>query len=292
MKATIGFVGVGNMGSRMAHRLVDAGHALTVCDTSDAALAAFAALGVPTTRRAADCAAAEVICVVVATDDQLRSIALDDQDGLRAGLAPGASPLLIVMSTVMPETVRQVRDALAPSGVRVIDAPISGGLVKAADGTLAIMVGGDPADFDEAAPILRCMGEQLFHCGDLGAGEVTKIINNMVGVTNLYLVAEAYELATRHGIDLAKLAPVMDASSGRTFMTQDIVAARAQYAAWAESSPAFHSLADIIRKDLSLAAKLAQQSSLDLPLLEGAIAATKDIGDDVLARWQTVARSR
>lgn len=290
MKASVGFIGVGNMGSRMAQRIVDAGYALTACDTNAGALAPFERQGVATTQHAADCASADFICAVVATDDQLLSIALG-KDGIGEGLKEGAAPLLIVMSTVMPETVRKVRDALAPRGVRVIDAPISGGLVKAADGTLTIMVGGDERDLGPAMSLLQCMGKQIFHCGDLGAGEVTKIVNNMVGVTNLYLVAEAYQLAMSHGIDLAKLAPVMDASSGRTFLTQDIAAARAHYAAWADPS-IFFPLADIIRKDLSLASRLAHQTALDLPVLDGAIASTRDIGDDVLERWQAVAKSR
>lgn len=288
---SIGFIGVGNMGSRMAQRLVDAGHRLTACDRSDAALEPFARQGVRVTQRPADCASADFVLIVVADDDQLLSVALSE-DGIRAGLKDGATPLLVVMSTVMPETVRRVRDELAPLGVRVIDAPISGGLYGAAQGTLAIMVGGADADYAAALPVLQCMGQQLFHCGDLGSGEVTKIINNMVGVTTLYLVAEAYELALRHGLDLARLAPVMDVSSGRTFMTRDITVAREQYAAWAESPASFASLADIIRKDLSLASRLAQQSGLDLPILDGAIDSTTGIGDDVLARWQAVARSR
>lgn len=288
---SIGFIGVGNMGSRMAQRLVDAGHDVTACDRSDAALEPFARQGVRVTLRPADCASADFVLIVVATDDQLLSVALSD-DGIRAGLNGGATPLLVVMSTVMPETVKRLRDELAPLGARVIDAPISGGLYGAAQGTLAIMVGGADADYAAALPVLQCMGQQLFHCGDLGSGEVTKIINNMVGVTNLYLVAEAYELALHHGLDLARLAPVMDVSSGRSFMTRDIAVAREQYAAWADSPASFASLADIIRKDLSLASKLAQQTRLDLPLLDGAIASTTAIGDDVLARWQAVARSR
>ena len=290
MKGSVGFVGVGNMGSRMARRLVADGYSLVACDANEAALAPFRDEGIPTTRRAADCATADFICVVVATDDQLWSIACGD-GGIRDGLSGSAAPLLIVMSTVLPDTVRRVRDALGPLGVRVIDAPISGGLVKATDGTLAVMVGGDAADFDAALPLLRCMGEKIFHCGELGAGEMTKIVNNMVGVTNMYLVAEAFQLALRQGLDLAKLAPVMEASSGRTFLTEDIDAARAQYAAWSEPA-SFFSLADIIRKDLSLAAALAGRAGLDLPVLAGAIAGTAGIDEHVLARWQAVARSR
>lgn len=290
VKASIGFIGVGNMGSRMAQRLVNAGYALTVCDTSDAALAAFAKQGVGTTKRAADLAGCDYVCVVVANDAQLLAVTLTD-DGIRGGLGDGKKPVIVVMSTVMPETVRQVADMLAPQGVRVMDAPISGGLHGAAEGTLAIMVGGEKADYDAAAPMLRAMGQNLFHCGALGTGEITKIINNMVGVTNMYLVAEAYEIALKHGLDLAKLAPVMEVSSGRTFMSQDIATTRAQYTAWADSRPAFDSLADIIRKDLSLAAKLGQQGGLELPVLDGAVKSMEGIDETVFQRWNTVAKS-
>lgn len=291
MKTSVGFIGVGNMGSRMAQRVRDAGHPLIVCDQSDEALARFAEQGVPTTRHAADCTKADIVLIVVATDAQLLSITLADH-GIRSGLVEGRNPLLAVMSTVMPETVKQVRDELRSFGARVIDAPISGGLHGAAEGTLAIMVGGEEADYEEAKPVLECMGRQLFHCGALGSGEVTKIVNNMVGVTNLYLVAEAYQLAMRHRLDLAKLAPVMDASSGRTFMTRDIATAREQYAAWADSKSAFDSLGDIIRKDLQLASKLADQADLRMPVLDGAIASLADIPEHAFARWTEVAHSR
>ena len=285
--ASIGFIGVGHMGSRMATRLVDAGHVLTVCDRDAAALASFAARGVATTGRAAECASADAIFVIVATDDQLLSVARE----LRDGTSRGSSALLVVMSTVLPQSVRQVRDELAPLGVRVVDAPISGGLVGAADGTLSIMVGGDVADFDAVRPFLDVLGRSIVHCGSLGAGEVAKIVNNMVGVTNLYLAAEAYQLALRNGMDLATLARVMDAGSGRCFMTEDIATARAQYATWTASATPFESLAHIIRKDLSLAAKLAADAGLDLPVLDHAIAATSSIGDDVFARWREVANT-
>lgn len=291
MKASIGFIGVGNMGGRMAQRVHDAGHPLIVCDQNEQSLSRFAAQGVPTTRRVADCMKADIVLVVVATDDQLLSITRAD-DGLRSGLVAGHAPLLVVMSTVMPETVLAVQEELRPFGARVIDAPISGGLHGAAEGTLAIMVGGDEADYAKAKPVLECMGRELFHCGALGSGEVTKIVNNMVGVTNLYLVAEAYQLAMRHGLDLAKLAPVMDAGSGRTFMTRDIATAREQYTAWADSRASFDSLADIVRKDLQLASKLAGQADLRMPVLDGAIASLADVPDDAFERWAEVARAR
>ena len=290
MKSSVGFIGVGNMGGRMAQRVHDAGHPLIVCDRNDEALRRFAAQGVHTTREPADCMDADLVLVVVATDEQLLSIALGD-GGLRTGLVAGRAPLLAVMSTVMPESVVRVQDELRPFGVRVIDAPISGGLHGAAEGTLAIMVGGEEADYDEAKPVLECMGRQLFHCGALGSGEVTKIVNNLVGVTNLYLVAEAYQLAMRHGLDLAKVAPVMDAGSGRTFMTRDIATAREQYAAWADSRAAFDSLGDIIRKDLQLASKLAARADLRTPVLDGAIASLADIPQSAFERWTEIARS-
>lgn len=284
----ISVIGTGNMGSRMARRLLAAGHRVTVCDIDRSKLEPFARDGVATTTRAADCADVHVVLIVVGDDDQVLDVALDASDGLVASIGPHA--LVLVMSTVLPDVVRRVADGLAATGARTMDAPISGGLVGAAEGTLAIMTGGDTADHAEVAPLLAHLGRHVTHCGPLGSGCATKLVNNIVGVTNAFLVAEAYELALACGLDLARVAPVMDAGTGRAFTTANIDAARAQYAAWSDDA-SFDSFTAIVRKDLRLAASLAHDAGLALPMLDGAMSGLRTVDATTLARWRKVARS-
>lgn len=287
---TAGFIGVGSMGAPMARRVMDAGFALTVCDSHAPSLVPFAESGATVTARASDCAAADVIAILVANDSQLLAVTLGD-DGIVAGLKGNHRPLVVIMSTVLPDTVQKVQQGMAQVGIHVIDAPVSGGLAGAQHGTLAIMVGGEQAHYQRALPLLQSMGTAIFHCGGLGAGQVAKIINNMFGITTLFLAPEAYQLARHYGVNSDDLAPILEAGTGRNFTTQDMEVTREQYARWGSSQEAFDSLAGIIRKDLHLAQELARTAGLAMPMLDG-IAGTLDktIPSGVLQRWRQLAR--
>ena len=146
MIRSVAVVGVGSMGEAVARRIQAAGFGLCVCDVNEAVLARFERSGASVARRAADCAAADLVIVLVATPEQVRSV-LVGEHGLRAGLVAGArAPIVVVMSTVPREVVLELHAVLAGAVAGFIDAPISGGLIKAESGTLSVLAGGSAAD--------------------------------------------------------------------------------------------------------------------------------------------------
>ena len=153
---SVGFIGVGNMGAGMARCVRDAGFDLIVCDTNPSALERFAREGVRTTTRAADCAGMDAVIVLVASDAQILSVTLGPE-GIAPAVTTGREPLVCLMSTTLPETVATVAEGLSAAGVRLVDAPVSGGQVRAEDGTLTIMIAGDDRDIDRAEPLMRSM---------------------------------------------------------------------------------------------------------------------------------------
>lgn len=287
MQRKIGFIGAGNMGSRMANRLIAEGHDLTVCDAFAAALEPYAARGIRVSTSPADAARAEIVILMVADDEQLLKV-VKGENGLVGGIDPAAPPVLLIMSTGLPKTMAAVRDAVAPLGVRVIEAPVSGGVGGAERGTLSIMMGGDEADIEEVMPVVRCMGKSVFRCGGFGSAQTVKLINNMIGLTNLYITAEAFELARKSGVDLLQLGPILEASTGRNFVSQDIRTSCFQYANWASSPEAFDALSRIVRKDMQLAVKLAADVGIDAGVLRTVAGALGDPSAVVYERWHSL----
>ncbi len=285
---TVAVIGVGAMGNPMARRIHGAGYALTVCDTSEKALASFVDLGVRTTRRAADCAGCDVVIILVATPDQARHVALGD-NGLRAGLS-GTPPMLVVMGTVAPATMHELQRELEPLGVHVVDAPVSGGLVKARDGTLAIMMGGRSEDIDALQPLMAGMGKSIFRCGTLGAGQATKIVNNAMGIASIMIAAEAYRIGLDNGLRLEDAVPVFEASSGRNFFSRNARDASEAYAAWAPTRDDFNSLQAIMRKDFDLALAIGGDAA-SLPVMRALRVMLDGIGEETFETWRTVARA-
>lgn len=286
----VAIVGVGSIGRPMAERLLRTGVRVLACDRDPAARDAMAAAGAATTGRAADCAGAAMAILMVADDAQLEAAALGP-GGLAAGIDPAAPPLVALMSTVLPETARSVAAELAAAGARVIDAPVSGGSVRAGRGELTVMAGGGAADLEAMRPVLGRLATAIHHCGPLGAGAAAKIVNNLVGVTNLFLFSEAMALADRHGLDLPALAAAMEAGSGRNAGTRDWEERKALYRWNAGTPEAMRSLLAISRKDLGHAVALAQAAGVAAPMAEAAARALADFdGDAIRDRWLRLAR--
>lgn len=283
---SVAVIGVGAMGAPMALNIHKAGFALTICDRSEAARAPFAALGVTCVDRAADCAGCDAVIILVATPEQARAVVLGE-GGLRSGLN-GRRPILVVMGTIAPETMRDLARELEPDGVRVVDAPISGGALKARDGTLAIIMGGRREDCDALRPLMQAMGSTIFHCGPLGAGQATKIVNNLVGITTLMIAAEAYRIAGDNGIALPDAIPVFEASTGRNFFTGRPNDAGEAYDAWTATRADFDSLHAILRKDIDLALSIGQASG-PLPMTSALRAVLERVDDETFETWRTIA---
>lgn len=197
----IGFIGLGIMGLPMCRNLLRAGNDVIVHDLAPAAVAAAVADGAVAVESSRAVAARCATIITMLPNSPHVRAALLGPDGVVAGARPGS--LVIDMSSIDPTVARELGAALTEAGLRLLDAPVSGGEAKAIDGTLAIMVGGDAADFAEARPLLGHLGASIVHCGALGAGNVTKLANQIIVGLNLAAVAEALTLAVKAGVDPA-----------------------------------------------------------------------------------------
>jgi 3-hydroxyisobutyrate dehydrogenase-like beta-hydroxyacid dehydrogenase len=213
----IGFVGLGIMGSRQAANLARAGFELTVYNRTRATAEAWVAEhgGTVAATPAEVGAASDVVITMVVDGDQVRE-ALLGADGVAAGAAPGT--LCVDMSTIAPAQTRAIGAELSERGLRLLDAPVTGSSPKAQDGTLTIMAGGSAEDFARAEPLLRIMGALVVHVGELGQGEMLKVINNAVAAANAATVGEALLVAQRTGVDLDALVQVMSSGAGGSAM--------------------------------------------------------------------------
>jgi 3-hydroxyisobutyrate dehydrogenase len=210
----VGFIGLGNQGLPMAQMIERAGWPLTVWARRPEGTAAFADT---TARRVASlrelAAVSDVVGVCVRNDDDVREVVLGPH-GLGAGLRPDS--ILLVHSTVLPETCVEVSEALAPRGVSVLDAPVSGSGFGALHGTLTVMVGGDRAAFERVEPIFESYGAG-FWLGPLGSGQTMKLLNNALFMANLLMAYEAADAANALGLDAHVAEQVIARSSGASY---------------------------------------------------------------------------
>ena len=275
------------MGNPMARRILDAGFELTVCDRDAGSLEEFAALGVRTTRTPAHCAESDVVIMLVATPDQMRDVALGEQ-GLIAGISTGAPRYLVIMSTVAPNDVRELAKALGGTSIEIVDAPVSGGVVSAHKGTLTILAGGEIAAIAALRPLFDAVGRNVFHCGALGAGQATKIVNNMIAISNMMISAEAYRIALANGLTLAGLMPALDAGSARNFLSREVGIAPEVYAAASTSYEAYQAIQGTNRKDIDIALSLGA-SDIPMPATMALRKFLDEAGDVTLANWRVIA---
>jgi 3-hydroxyisobutyrate dehydrogenase-like beta-hydroxyacid dehydrogenase len=213
MPERIGFLGLGIMGSRMAANIAGAGYELTVWTHTPGKANAWAsehgARAVSTPAEVA--VASDSVVSMVVDGDQVQSV-LCGVGGVIEAAHPGL--LCVDCSTIAPTDTRRIAARLGESGVRMIDAPVTGSSPRAENGTLTIMAGGAREDFQRAKPLLEAMGELIVHVGELGQGEMLKLINNALGAANAAAVAEALLLASATGVDLDALVAVTQSGSG------------------------------------------------------------------------------
>ena len=193
----IGMIGLGIMGRPMAENLLKAGYDLTVSSVNRAA-GDLARAGARTASNARIGETCDVVLTMLPDGPQVRSVMLGE-DGVGAHMRAGS--VYIDMSSIDPAVSREVAAALAERSVEMLDAPVSGGEPKAIDGTLSFMVGGRQEVFDRCRPILEAMGSSVVRCGDIGAGEVTKLANQIIVACGIQAVAEALVLAQKAGVD-------------------------------------------------------------------------------------------
>ena len=263
MKAAM--IGVGAIGEPMAERVLEAGIDLAVYDVAPAQVAALAARGARPAGSPSEAAqGAAVVGFVVRTDDQLLAATLGEHGALES-MTAGA--VLAIQSTVLPETVEQIAAAATERGVGVVDAPITGGRPGAEAGTLVVMAGGSDTDLETCRPFLEAMSKQVVHCGPRGHGMIAKLCNNLVGYLAYFAAYEANQLASRTGLDPARLDEVLSSGGLMTGGMQGYLGlARTQQPEGNESmQQMLERITELAEKDLGHTLAAAEAVGLELP---------------------------
>ena len=259
---TIGFVGLGNMGWPMAANLHAAGFSLVVRDVDTSRQDGFAAAHPGTVAASApdDFAAADVV-VTMLPDGAIVADAVLGW-GIGAALRPGA--LLVEMSSADPADTLRLAAALGARGVLVVDAPVSGGVPRAQTGELSIMVGGADEDVARAQPVLRALGDpaRQFRTGRLGSGHAMKALNNVVGAATYCATAEAVVAGARFGLDPKTMIDIINASTGRSFVSADVIGANVVNGAYATGFAL-----GLMAKDVAIAQSIIAATGADVPVL-------------------------
>ena len=213
----IGFVGLGQMGKHMARNLMGPDVALTVCDLREDEFPAFTKAGAQTTTKIKDLADNDIIFLCLPHDGAVRAAIFGD-GGLLPRLRQGQT--LVDFSTITYNATREIGAALAERGVDFLDAPISGMEARAKDGTLSIMVGGDAGVLERMTPYLNRMGNKVLHMGAVGAGQLTKLINQLLFDINVAGLAEVLPLAVKMGLDPEKTGEIINSGTGRSYASE------------------------------------------------------------------------
>lgn len=199
MTMKVGFIGLGIMGKPMSKNLLKAGYSLVVADRNPEAIADVIAAGAETASTAKAIAEqCDVIITMLPNSPHVKEVALGE-NGIIEGAKPGT--VLIDMSSIAPLASREISEALKAKGIDMLDAPVSGGEPKAIDGTLSVMVGGDKAIFDKYYDLMKAMAGSVVHTGEIGAGNVTKLANQVIVALNIAAMSEALTLATKAGVN-------------------------------------------------------------------------------------------
>ena len=255
----VAFIGVGSMGTPMAACIARAHHPLTLYDSvRERAMQVATEHGGRVADGFDDLAASDFVVTMLPTGQIVRDLYL--REGLARKLRPGA--IAIDMSSSDPVGTRALGAALAARGVTLIDAPVSGGVPRAVQGTLTIMIGGDdPAAIDRARPLLRAMGDRLFDTGGLGSGHAMKALNNFVAAAGFAACAEALLAGQRFGLDPARMVEILNVSTGRNFHTDLVLR---EHVVGGKFASGFQ--LGLLAKDVRIAADLAHDLRLDAPL--------------------------
>lgn len=268
----IGYIGLGNQGAPMAKRLADWPGGLIVFDVRAEAMAPLVELGAVAADSVAGVAEADVIEVTVLNDAQVRDVV----EQLRAHAAPGT--VIAIHSTIEPDTASELAEELAPKGIHVVDAPVSGGAGAADKGELAVMVGASDEAYEIVKPVFKKWASMVVRAGEPGAGTRMKLARNMLTFIGFAASCEAMALAEASGIDLQKLGRVVrhsDAQSGGpgAIIVRDDMSALAPDH-WLYNM--FVHTRGLAEKDLSLALGLGETVGVDLPLAQVALSRLAD----------------
>jgi len=269
MARTIGFIGLGVMGASMAHRLIQAGHVVTVYNRTASRCAPLVAAGARAAGTPSEAARGNELVISIVTDaPDVEQVLLGPQGAALAAM-PGA--LFVDMSTIAPEGARRVGRALADKGIAFLDAPVTGGDVGAREGTLSILVGGEAAALERAREVFLVMGKRITHCGPLGAGQTVKACNQILCALNMVGIVESLHLARLGGIDQKTVLEALAPGAGGSWAFEKL----GPRIAGGDFAPGF--MVKLIQKDLRIVQDLAK--GLGLPL-DGAALAQRYFADN------------
>jgi 3-hydroxyisobutyrate dehydrogenase len=260
-KPTVGFIGVGNMGWPMAACLARAGFPLLINDSRREVAQNFVQQiggSAPDSLRQL-AAGSDVIVTILPTSAILRTVLEEGDDNLLSGMKPGT--LCIDMTSGVPSVTQLLARRVAELGGVLIDAPVSGGVPRAKTGQLAIMAGGDPAAIERAMPVLSAMGSQVLRCGDVGAGQAMKALNNLVSTGGFLIGIEALLIGQRFGLDPGTMVDVLNAATGMNNSTQK----KFRQFVLSRSFDAGFTMG-LLDKDVSIAMQVARETATPAPV--------------------------
>jgi 3-hydroxyisobutyrate dehydrogenase len=268
MKPVLGLIGLGNIGEPICRHLIKEGYAVFVYDVDREAVAQLEdTTAEPAESPRALASVADVVLLSLPNSAVVEEIVLGE-DGLLESLSPGK--VVIDTSSSKPSSTRIISRRLAGVGIDMLDAPVSGGVIKARKGNLAVMVGGKREVFERCSPILQAFGGQIFFLGDHGTGHLTKALNNLLSATTLASAAEAVILAEKAGLSPEQFVEVINASNGRSYSTE---VKFPKYILDRSFEDGFATA--LMNKDLKIALEAAAE--MDFPML---------IGSTVAQVWQ------
>jgi len=284
----LAWIGLGALGTPMAHNLLQAGHGLTVFNRTASSCEPLRAAGAKVAGSPAEAASeAEVLLICVSDDRAAEAVLLGPEAGEAAihGLRPGS--LVIDCSTISPATSRRLAEALAERTIRYIDAPVTGGTEGAKAGTLSVLVGGNAEDLERARPLLEVLGSAITHFGPVGSGQEAKAVNQVLVAGSYAAVAEALELAERLGLDRQQVVAALKGGAAGSWALEHRSTPMIN-----DHYPLGFKLA-LHRKDLAIALEAAEAQQLELPVsrlvaaMEDALMAAGhgDLDVSALARW-------
>lgn len=256
----IGFLGLGNMGTPMAHNLHAAGYTVTVDDVNDEVVAGFVDANPGATR--AEFEDADVIITMLPNSDIVDAVVLD-----RLLPVVKAGTVFLDMSSSVPKRTQALAVVVGEQGHRLVDAPVSGGVKRAVSGELAIMAGGSADDLASVADILGVLGSAVTHVGDVGAGHAAKALNNLVSASSVSVTVDALHAAEKFGIDPHKMVAVLNGSSGRSNTSENKAEQFMLSGTFASGFPI-----GLMTKDIRIALDLIESVGLDAPLSRSALA--------------------
>ena len=258
MKETIGFIGLGIMGGGMVRNLLKAGFEVHVWNRTSSRMAPIEAAGANGAPDAATVAARSDIIILCVSETRDVEEVLFGENGVLQGARPGS--LIIDTSTISPQATVSMEARLRAAGLRMLDAPISGGSEGAANGTLSIMVGGDETDVTRAMGALEATASRITHVGGTGAGQMVKLVNQILVVGTMMAISEALLFAQKGGLDLAKTLEAVEHGAAGSWMLSN----RGTQAIVRDFEPGF--TIDLQQKDLRLVLEAADALGIPLPM--------------------------